>query len=74
MATRHATTLRLSAEELYRLYTELEGSKAPVFDIPTALDVLQTGKTCKQSCGFELLKHALFSQQNHVLLLLRRQL
>ena len=42
-ATRHTGALRSSADELYRLHQELEASKAPVFDIPTALDVLQTG-------------------------------
>ncbi|KAK9835805.1 hypothetical protein WJX74_008348 [Apatococcus lobatus] len=43
VATRHAGALRLSADELYHLHMELEASKAPVFDILTALDVLQTG-------------------------------
>ncbi|KAK9805588.1 hypothetical protein WJX72_006563 [[Myrmecia] bisecta] len=43
VTARHAHTLSEAADKLVELHEELENTRTPIFDVPTALDVLQTG-------------------------------
>ena len=43
-AKRQAEAMRSAADHLAFLHAELAGSAAPVYDVPTAFEVLQTGE------------------------------
>lgn len=42
----HADALRVAADHLAYLHEELEDMRAPAYDIPTAIQILQTGRLC----------------------------
>ena len=43
-AANHASTLREAADQLYHQHNDPALTRAPIYDVPTALDVLQTGE------------------------------
>lgn len=43
VAARQANACRDAADQLAYLHGELEDSRVPAYDVPTALEVLQTG-------------------------------
>ena len=46
----NAMRMQCAADELFRLHEELRFSRAPLFDVPTALHILQTGG-CWEAAG-----------------------
>ena len=43
VASNHGAALRDAADQLHYLWGELEEAKAPAYDVPTAVHVLETG-------------------------------
>lgn len=43
VAKGHADACRQAADSLHELQAELSALRAPIYDVPTALDILETG-------------------------------
>lgn len=50
IAKGHADAMRVAADHIAYLHNELEDTRAPAYDVATALEILQTGQLGCQ-CG-----------------------
>jgi hypothetical protein len=49
IAAQHARHLQTAADELFKANEDLRFGRVPLFNIPSALDVLSTGQFCSQA-------------------------